>query len=104
MGCVPRLVTSCWVGGEERDIHFNSMTYGQGAAAALPIWAKYMNAIYADPQLGYTQDEDFDIDEDFLKGEESAESDSLAVQVPSSVVKAPANATKTKKAEDAYFE
>lgn len=28
MGCVPRLVTACWVGGEERSIHFASMAMG----------------------------------------------------------------------------
>lgn len=62
MGCVPRLVTACWVGGEERDIHFNSMQYGQGAAAALPIWTNYMKAVYGNPFLGYSQDEQFSIE------------------------------------------
>ena len=33
------------------------MTYGQGAAAALPIWAKYMKKVYDDPTLGYDQQE-----------------------------------------------
>lgn len=61
MGCVPRLVTACWVGGEERDIHFNSMAIGQGAASALPIWAYYMKKIYADKSLGYSQEEQFNV-------------------------------------------
>ena len=39
MGFTPSLVSGCWVGGDERDIHFGSMTYGQGAAAALPIYS-----------------------------------------------------------------
>lgn len=30
MGFTPSLVSGCWVGGEERDIHFDTMTYGQG--------------------------------------------------------------------------
>ncbi|MBQ2497396.1 MAG: transglycosylase domain-containing protein, partial [Prevotella sp.] len=38
MGLTPQLVSGCWVGGEDRDSHFDSMTYGQGAAMALPIW------------------------------------------------------------------
>ena len=48
MGFTPKLVVGCWVGGEDRDIHFGSMTYGQGAAAALPIYGKFMNDVYAD--------------------------------------------------------
>lgn len=61
MGCVPRLVTACWVGGEERTIHFASMTMGQGASSALPIWAYYMKKIYRDHSLGYSDTEEFNI-------------------------------------------
>lgn len=61
MGCVPRLVTACWVGGEERSIHFASMAMGQGASSALPIWAYYMKKIYRDGSLGYKDTEEFDI-------------------------------------------
>lgn len=61
MGCVPRLVTACWVGGEERSIHFSSMAMGQGASSALPIWAYYMKKIYRDHSLGYKDTEEFDI-------------------------------------------
>ena len=61
MGCVPRLVTACWVGGEERSIHFASMAMGQGASSALPIWAYYMKKIYRDHSLGYKDTEEFDI-------------------------------------------
>ena len=65
MGLAPRLVSGCWVGGEDRDIHFNTMTLGQGAAMALPIFAYYMKKVYGDTSLGYTQDEKFDIPADF---------------------------------------
>jgi len=65
MGFTPRLVAGCWVGGDERNIHFNSTANGQGAAAALPVWALFMKKVYADPSLGYSQDEKFDIPEDF---------------------------------------
>lgn len=61
VGCVPRLVTACWVGGEERDIHFLSTAMGQGAATALPVWALYMKKVYEDESLGYSQDEKFTI-------------------------------------------
>ena len=51
MGIVPNLVTGVWVGGEDRSIHFSSITYGAGATMALPIWGMYMKKIYADKDL-----------------------------------------------------
>ena len=65
IGYTPSLVTGCWVGGEERDIHFDNMTQGQGAAMALPIYGLYMQKVYADESLPYNQEETFDIPEDF---------------------------------------
>jgi penicillin-binding protein 1A len=37
------------------------MTEGQGASMALPIYALYMQKVYADPTLGYSETESFDI-------------------------------------------
>lgn len=65
MGFTPSLVSGCWVGGEDRDIHFDSMRMGQGATMALPIWAYYMKSVFADKSLGYDPEEKFDIPEDF---------------------------------------
>lgn len=65
MGFTPSLVSGCWVGGEERDIHFDTMRDGQGASMALPVWGLYMQKVYADKALGYSQDERFDIPDDF---------------------------------------
>jgi penicillin-binding protein 1A len=59
IGCVPKLVTACWVGGEERDIRFNSTSIGQGAATGLPIWSYYMKSVYDDPKLNYSQSDKF---------------------------------------------
>lgn len=67
VGCVPRLITACWVGGEDRDIHFLSTSLGQGASTALPVWAEYMKKVYEDKTLGYTQEEGFDIDRKALQ-------------------------------------
>lgn len=53
IGMTPKLVTAVWVGGEMRSIHFNNMTYGQGAAAALPIWGLYMKKVYEDPKINF---------------------------------------------------
>lgn len=51
MGLTPDLVTGVWVGGEDRSIRFRTITLGQGANMALPIWALYMKRIYADKSL-----------------------------------------------------
>ena len=61
----PSLSAGCWVGGEDRDIHFNSMTYGQGASSALPVCAYFFQKVYKDKDLGYSPDEKFKIPEGF---------------------------------------
>lgn len=65
MGFTPSLVSGCWVGGEDRDIHFDTTRMGQGATMALPIWAYYMKKVFADKTLGYDPKETFDIPADF---------------------------------------
>ena len=57
MGMVPDLVTGVWVGAEDRAVHFPSITYGQGATMALPIWGMYMKDVYADPDLNVSKEE-----------------------------------------------
>ncbi|PWH83831.1 penicillin-binding protein [Algibacter marinivivus] len=57
MGMVPNLVTGVWVGAEDRAAHFKSITYGQGAVMALPIWGLYMNSCYADEDLEISKEE-----------------------------------------------
>ncbi|MEA3449245.1 MAG: transglycosylase domain-containing protein [Bacteroidota bacterium] len=59
MGIAPRLVSGVWVGGEERSIHFRGIRLGQGASMALPIWALYMEKVYKNPNLPYTQEDKF---------------------------------------------
>lgn len=55
----PDLVMGCWVGGDERTIRFNSMSEGQGATMALPIVGKFLQKLYANPKLGYSQSAQF---------------------------------------------
>ncbi|MCM4167921.1 Penicillin-binding protein 1A [Arenibacter antarcticus] len=55
MGMVPNLVTGVWVGGEDRATHFRSITYGQGASMALPIWGLYMQKNYKNKELGVSE-------------------------------------------------
>jgi penicillin-binding protein 1A len=56
IGMVPNLATGVWVGGEDRATHFETIAYGQGATMALPIWASYMQACYADSTLVVSQE------------------------------------------------
>jgi len=65
VGYTPRLCFGAWVGGDERDVHFQSMAIGQGANSALPIAAYFLQKVYADSRLGYSQNEDFDIPSQF---------------------------------------
>ncbi|MCK5079711.1 MAG: penicillin-binding protein, partial [Bacteroidales bacterium] len=60
MGIVPELTTGIWVGCEDRSAHFRTITLGQGANMALPIWAKYMQKVYDDPYLNYFRGDDFE--------------------------------------------
>ncbi|RKR14715.1 penicillin-binding protein 1A [Maribacter vaceletii] len=78
MGMVPNLVTGVWVGGEERATHFKSITYGQGATMALPIWGLYMKENYKNEDLGisdksFTKPKDLSINVDCTKVAEEAQ-------------------------------
>jgi penicillin-binding protein 1A len=55
MGITPDLVSGCWVGGEDRAVHFDRTDLGQGASMALPIFAKYMQKVYADKTIKISQ-------------------------------------------------
>lgn len=68
VGFTPSLVSGVWVGGEDRSIHFDNMSAGQGANMALPIWAIYMQKVLADEELGYNAEEAFDVPEWFDAG------------------------------------
>jgi penicillin-binding protein 1A len=55
MGITPDLVSGCWVGAEDRSVHFDSGDQGQGAQMALPIYAKYMQKVYSDKSIKVSQ-------------------------------------------------
>jgi len=59
IGITPQLVTGVWTGCEDRDIHFRSISLGEGANSALPIFALYMKQVYANPALGIKKNVDF---------------------------------------------
>ncbi|MFH1005390.1 MAG: transglycosylase domain-containing protein [Bacteroidota bacterium] len=59
MGFTPDLVSGVWVGAEDRSVHFSALNEGQGASLALPIWAYYMQKVYADKTIKISQ-QDFE--------------------------------------------
>ena len=75
MGFTPSLVSGCWVGGEDRDIHFDTMLHGQGASMALPIWTKFMVKVLGDKTLGYDENEKFQLPEGFDPCKDNMEGD-----------------------------
>jgi penicillin-binding protein 1A len=60
IGITPQLVTGIWTGCEDRAIHFRTMSLGEGANTALPIFALYMKKVYANEALGIKKNVDFD--------------------------------------------
>jgi penicillin-binding protein 1A len=60
MGLAPHLVGGVWVGGDDRSIHFDQMSLGQGASMALPIYGRFMAKVYADSTRGVTQLDKFE--------------------------------------------
>ncbi|MDR0547315.1 MAG: transglycosylase domain-containing protein [Dysgonamonadaceae bacterium] len=65
MGFTPTLVGGCWVGGDDRDIHFTSMNEGQGARAALPVMGIFLKKVFADASLGYSPTQSFSVPEKY---------------------------------------
>lgn len=65
IGFCPKLVVASWVGGDDPNIHFGSMAFGQGARAALPIFGKLMRKIYNSHQFDIQEDDKFDIPKDY---------------------------------------
>lgn len=65
VGYTPSLTFGSWVGGEERDIHFAATALGQGSNSALPVAAYFLQKMYADGSLPYSQNENFNIPENF---------------------------------------
>lgn len=54
MGVTKDLVCATWVGCDSRKVRFRSTNYGQGAHAALPIFAYFIKQAKADKKLGIT--------------------------------------------------
>lgn len=57
VGLTPDLVSGVWVGAEDRGIRFRTITLGQGANMALPIWALFMKRLYEDESINISMDD-----------------------------------------------
>ncbi len=66
IGYTPVLITGVWVGGDHPIVRFRYGGYGQGASAALPVWARYMQKIYQDPLYRYSKQLSFEIPESVI--------------------------------------
>jgi len=65
MGVVPELVAGVWTGGEERSIHFDGISLGQGANMALPVYGLFMQKVFADEELHISPKDTFAVPENF---------------------------------------
>jgi penicillin-binding protein 1A len=59
IGYTPSITAGVWVGAEDRYVHFNSTSLGQGANMALPIWGLWMKKVLADGTLGISASDTF---------------------------------------------
>jgi len=50
IGYTPEIVAGCWVGFDDHRVKFTGW-YGQGAKAALPIWAMFMEGAYKELKI-----------------------------------------------------
>jgi penicillin-binding protein 1A len=65
MGVTPNLVGGVWTGWEDQSIHFETLREGQGAEMALPVFAIFLKKVYADPQFGIMEADEFEAPPNF---------------------------------------
>lgn len=65
IGYTPQLLAGAWVGCDDRYLRFRSQALGQGAAAALPIWAYFFKRCYADKKLNINASAKFEAPPNF---------------------------------------
>lgn len=61
IGYTPQLLAGAWVGCDNNYLRFNSTALGQGANTGLPIWALFMQKVYADKTLGIDPESKFPV-------------------------------------------
>ncbi len=51
IGYTPKLLAGAWVGGDSPLVRFRNFEYGQGAATALPVYARFMRKVLDDSTM-----------------------------------------------------
>ena len=59
IGYTPKLTGGVWVGAEDRQVHFESLSLGGGSNMALPVWGIFMNKVLKDGTLGISEQDKF---------------------------------------------
>ena len=59
IGYTPSITAGVWVGAEDRQVHFQSASLGQGSNMSLPIWALFYKKVVADGTLGISETDTF---------------------------------------------
>jgi len=59
IGYTPSITAGVWVGGEDRQVHFQALAQGSGANMALPIWGIFMRKCLADGTVGISESDRF---------------------------------------------
>ena len=59
IGYTPSLTAGVWVGAEDRQVHFESLSLGGGSNMALPIWGLFMQKVINDGTLGVYETDRF---------------------------------------------
>ena len=59
IGYTPSLTAGVWVGAEDRQVHFESLSLGGGSNMALPIWGIFMQKVINDGTLGVYETDRF---------------------------------------------
>ncbi len=57
IGITPKLTAGVWTGADLRSIHFKTISSGQGANMALPVWGYFYKKVLADPSLGIREED-----------------------------------------------
>jgi penicillin-binding protein 1A len=59
IGYTPQFSAGAWVGADNPDIHFKSISQGSGSKTALPIWANFAQNLQNDPDCSYLLEGEF---------------------------------------------
>lgn len=51
IGVTPGLVAGCWVGNDDRSVHFKTSHIGEGLKTAMPVYGKFMEKVINDDSL-----------------------------------------------------